>query len=269
MKEDPPLSFKCKDKFLVQSTMIPDEKDHLNANDFWASVAGDDHIKLNQQKLRVVYLPAEGALQEEDEHDLNQASIMTEGDSTLHRYQTVKQHNGHAADAPGIGIPVFDNEPRNSLGAGSGNQPRAHTPDGAEFANAHEQQSHEEHEPVAISVPTPIISPSSTAQVGVGSMSTTIPRVSYDHSAEYAAKLAEANAEIARLQALLANSNTQGIRRRPVFSDDGTSVQDGVTDAGLDDSASVIGTVTRPDGVPLNVVAMVSVLVFVITYLFF
>lgn len=29
MKDDPPLSTKCKDKFLVQSTIISAEKDHL------------------------------------------------------------------------------------------------------------------------------------------------------------------------------------------------------------------------------------------------
>ena len=29
MKEDPPMSTKCKDKFLVQSTIISPDKDHL------------------------------------------------------------------------------------------------------------------------------------------------------------------------------------------------------------------------------------------------
>jgi hypothetical protein len=44
---------------------------------------------------------------------------------------------------------------------------------------------------------------------------------------------------------------------------------DGLTDVGVDDGASVVGQATKPDGVPLNVVAMLSVLVFVVTYLFF
>ena len=83
-------------------------------------------------------------------------------------------------------------------------------------------------------------------------------------------KLAEANAEISRLQAVLARNNENlGIKCRIVFSDDGTSVVDGLTDVGADDGASVIGQAKRPDGVPLNVVAMLSVLVFVVTYLFF
>ncbi|KAG8835157.1 phosphatidylinositol-binding protein scs2 [Serendipita sp. 399] len=259
MKEDPPLSVKCKDKFLVQSLMIPQDKNDLAVNDFWSSLSGEESARIHQQKLRVVYLPAEGTLREEDEHEVGQSSMITEGESTLHRYETVKQHNGHLGDTSNTHIPIFDNEP----GIVPATPPRAHTPDHLEYANAHEQ-SPEAHHPE----PVPIISPSAPGQTGVGSVST-IPRVSYDHNAEYAAKLAEANAEINRLRALLSNNNSVAAKRRTIFSDDGTSVVDGATDAGLDDSASVIGSSVKPDGVPLNVVAMVSVLVFVITYLFF
>ncbi|KAG8749699.1 phosphatidylinositol-binding protein scs2 [Serendipita sp. 396] len=256
MKEDPPLSVKCKDKFLVQSLAIPHDKVDLAVNDFWSSLAGEETARVHQQKLRVVYLPAEGALREEDENEIGQSSMMTEGESTLHRYETVKQHNSHMADTSNMHIPIFDNEPR----IVPATPPRAHTPDHHEYTNAHEQAPD-------VQETVPIIS-SSAGQIGVGGVST-IPKVSYDHNAEYAAKLAEANAEINRLRALLSNNNTLAARRRTIFSDDGTSVVDGMTDAGLDDSASVISTSVKPDGVPLNVVAMVSILVFVVTYLFF
>jgi len=100
MKEDPPLSVKCKDKFLVQSTIITSEKDQPGADlvswpldqysirfayleSQWTTVPGDDATRIHQQKLKVVYLPAEGILQEEDEGDtaLNQSSMLTEGNS--------------------------------------------------------------------------------------------------------------------------------------------------------------------------------------------
>jgi hypothetical protein len=65
------------------------------------------------------------------------------------------------------------------------------------------------------------------------------------------------------------NSDNQSVRHRTVFSEDGTSVVDGLKDAGFDDGASVIGQATKPDGVPLNMVTMLSVLVLMVMYLFF
>jgi hypothetical protein len=183
----------------------------------------------------------------------------------MRHYDTVRQHtssNGHSLGDNVTGIPVFDN-----IHNRASTPPRAHTPDHADYINAHEEAHDSAPEPIPSPAASPIKS-SYNANVGVGSVSAN-PMVSYDRSAEYAAKLAEANAEISRLQALLANNNTMASRRRTVFSDDGTSVQDAMTDGGLDDGASVIGTAVRPDGVPLNVVAVLSVLVFVVTYLFF
>jgi vesicle-associated membrane protein-associated protein A len=76
MKEDPPLSLKCKDKFLVQSTPIPQGmepndvvRNHLVAWDLvsyfflpslqWTAVTADKSIEVHEQKLKVVYLPGD------------------------------------------------------------------------------------------------------------------------------------------------------------------------------------------------------------------
>jgi hypothetical protein len=180
--------------------------------------------------------------------------------------QQLPTANGHSLDAGTGAIPIFDTT-NDDLSHPvvdphpTGTPPRAHSPDQdhGEFTQAHENVPEHDIAPVA---PSPI-------KIGVSSVNTN-PAVTYDYSADFAAKLAEANAEISRLQAVLSRNNeNQGIRRRTVFSDDGTSVVDGLTDVGADDGASVIGQATRPDGVPLNVVAMLSVLVFVVTYLFF
>ena len=180
--------------------------------------------------------------------------------------QQLPTANEHSLDAGTGAIPIFDTT-NDDLSHPvvdphpTGTPPRAHSPDQdhGEFTQAHENVPEHDIAPVA---PSPI-------KIGVGSVNTN-PAVTYDHSADFAAKLAESNAEISCLQAVLARNNeNQGIRRQTVFSDDGTSVVDGLTDVGVDDGASVIGQATRPDGVPLNVVAMLSVLVFVVTYLFF
>ncbi|KAG1885150.1 PapD-like protein [Suillus subluteus] len=69
MKDEPPLSSKCKDKFLIQSTLITPEKETRDLQEFWNAQAGaGDEWKVYQQKLRVVYLPPEGqTVEEEDE----------------------------------------------------------------------------------------------------------------------------------------------------------------------------------------------------------
>jgi hypothetical protein len=263
MKEDPPLNIKCKDKFLVQSTAIPPG---MEAHDVWASVAGDKSIEVHQQKLKVVYLPGDGILHEEDEPETHQLSVMTDNDS--HRYDTARQAPNGGGPADGgaaMAIPVFESEPDQV-------PHRAHTPDHAEFANAHEH-----HDilptaapiPVATSAHNTLATPPRKASAAGGGADT------YDAGSDYAIRLAEANAEISRLQALLARNEQTALKRRTIFSEDGTSVQDGMTDGVTDigdDGASVVGggmMSTKNEGVPLNVVAMLSVLVFVVTYLFF
>ncbi|RXW24414.1 hypothetical protein EST38_g1406 [Candolleomyces aberdarensis] len=68
MKEEPPLNAKCKDKFLIQSTVITPDKESMSLQEIWASTDTNEEGRVHQQKLRVTYLPAEGqTLEEEDE----------------------------------------------------------------------------------------------------------------------------------------------------------------------------------------------------------
>jgi hypothetical protein len=168
-----------------------------------------------------------------------------------------------------MAIPVFEsgsNQP----------PPRPYTPEHAEFSNA------PEHHDILPTAPAIVLATPSNHTAAASSA--TPPRVlatdPHDPGSDYAIRLAEANAEINRLKALLERSNDQTLKRRTIFSEDGTSVQDGMTDGVTDgvtdigdDGASVIGggtmVGTKTEGVPLNVVAILSVLVFVVTYLFF
>jgi len=165
-----------------------------------------------------------------------------------------------------MAIPIFESVPSNQI------PPRSYTPDQAEFSNAQEH-----HDTLPAASPVAVAAPSSTvAAASVATPSRATAADTYDAGSDYAMRLAEANAEISRLKALLERNNEQTLKRRTIFSEDGTSIQDGMTDGVTDvgeDGASVVGggamVGTRTEGVPLNVVAILSVLVFVVTYLFF
>lgn len=101
LKEDPPLNTKCKDKFLIQSTIITPEKEALPVQAIWSSPDANEEGKVHQQKLRVTYLPAEGqTLEEEDENSVAMAS-MTIGNNS-NDYDTVRQHPGTESHPPNL-----------------------------------------------------------------------------------------------------------------------------------------------------------------------
>lgn len=161
-----------------------------------------------------------------------------------------------------MAIPVFESDPHPV-------PHRSHTPD-HEFTNAHEH--HDTNPGPAVTSNHATIASSSSPSRGAPAA----PSAPVGADSDYVIRLAEANAEISRLQALLARNNENTLKRRTIFSDDGTSMQDGMTDGVTDigdDGASVVGggtmIGTKTEGVPLNVVAVLSVLVFVVTYLFF
>ena len=157
----------------------------------------------------------------------------------MQRFNTVRQYesvNGHHLENPGI--PIFDRSSTPPLG-GPLPAPPAPAP--------------EEHyaEP-QITITEPIAPPVTRLP----------PSLTKDLTAEYATALNQAHAEIARLKELLA-SRDQELRRRKTFTDDGASVAE--TEGG----ASVVEQHVQPEGVPLNVVALLSICVFLITYLWF
>ncbi|KZW01521.1 VAMP-associated protein [Exidia glandulosa HHB12029] len=89
MKEDPPLSTKCKDKFLVQSTLISPEKDHLPLAEIWTQQPGEEPVHVVQQKLKVAWLASEGLPSTEEADESEYPSVLSNGDDS--RYDTVRQ----------------------------------------------------------------------------------------------------------------------------------------------------------------------------------
>jgi len=257
---------------LIQSTYITPEKETMPLPDIWNVTDSGEDTKVHQQKLKVVYLPAEGQiLEEEDETQVNQSSFLAGNEAQGNqssflaandssRYDTVRQvptTNGHSDAIPEFEkdqgaatasvIPVHEEEPERTV-----------TPP-ADFSAAPEEQHAEE--PVSIinvNVHPPPPSPP------------TVERALTNEShpdAELVAKYAEAQAEIERLRAQLAavpSPQPELRRRNRALSDDGSTVI-AETDVGtmIDDGP------LPQEGVPLQVVIIIALGVFSVTYLFF
>ncbi|KAG9306441.1 hypothetical protein G9A89_003551 [Geosiphon pyriformis] len=57
MKEDPPLDYKCKDKFLVQSVAITPDRETLTLPELWAITERQSKELIKENKIRCIYLP--------------------------------------------------------------------------------------------------------------------------------------------------------------------------------------------------------------------
>ncbi|KAJ9642557.1 phosphatidylinositol-binding protein scs2 [Coniosporium tulheliwenetii] len=61
MKEDPPMDARCRDKFLVQSVAVTADKEFSNVASIWAHYEKDAKQSIQEKKIRVVFLPPDGA----------------------------------------------------------------------------------------------------------------------------------------------------------------------------------------------------------------
>ncbi|TFY60999.1 hypothetical protein EVJ58_g4789 [Rhodofomes roseus] len=268
MKEEPPLNVKCKDKFLIQSTVITPEKETMALPDLWSDNAEEVH----SQKIRVVYLPPEGQTVPEEE----EGGLGEQPDHSRSFYATVRQHPN------GNGVPE---QIREHSGEAAQEEETHHdapsSPPPARPAQLHEESPYEgasreieEEAPVVnVNVHTPQPPPPSEPAAPA-------PDVNED----ILIKLREAQAEIERLRNLISSmpepstaapttitNATEFRRRRPTSPSDDGSTWDGETEVGT----SITGTTTmedtlmHPEGVPLQVVIIIALGVFVTTYLFF
>ncbi|KAK7469295.1 phosphatidylinositol-binding protein scs2 [Stygiomarasmius scandens] len=274
LKEEPPLTAKCKDKFLIQSTVITPEKESKSLQEIWAVPEGatDDTNKVHQQKLRVVYLPPEGErLDEEDEGTIQQQSSMngvekdaapiqsstSVPDARPSRYETVQSRpetNGHP-------MPDFDAD------SSFQQQPE-------QYAESHDEP--QAPPPVSVFVqppgseklavvPEPEPEPAPAAPIVTREVSAPAPIPMPTPSSTLSEELKEARAEIDRLRSLLAAAAPPPeLRRRSrAISDDGTVV------SGTDVGTIIDEPPLSQEGVPLQVVVIIALGVFVMTYLFF
>lgn len=75
------MSAKCRDKFLVQSTIITPDRENTQISDLWGLVEQEDKSAIHEQKIRCAFLPPATAPVPEEEEDT------TNGDE---KYSTVR-----------------------------------------------------------------------------------------------------------------------------------------------------------------------------------
>ncbi|KAF5382597.1 hypothetical protein D9615_002909 [Tricholomella constricta] len=294
LREEPPSNAKCKDKFLIQSTLITAEKETMALQDIWTATDKDEEGKVHQQKLRVTYLPAEGqTLEEEEEPHHQPSSFMHPGD---HQFDTVRQApivNGHQQSMPEFNEPPPPPPPQEaprpitppadfSVAREDSREdytqevPLVHVTNASEFPPASpappvEQQLASDSEleyapepaPQPAYVPEPMFMP---APIPVPARIPTPVRET--PNAELLDKYEAAQVEIDRLRAILATMEeappSEFRRRRPALSDDGSVAETEVATV-IDDSHLY----HQQEGVPLQVVVIIALGVFITTYLFF
>ncbi|KAF8333524.1 PapD-like protein [Cantharellus anzutake] len=278
MKEEPPLNAKCKDKFLIQTTLITPERESLPIGDLWTGPETDDATKIHQQKLRVVYLPAEGVPIPEDAAE--QPSMTFE-----QRFDTIRDisTNGHPAApepqrvspsppaperaaSPAYLVAQEETTTTTQIHPSSPTrpppvpapEPRAPSPIPAPIP-----VSIPAPEPVPEPIPVPVPAP---------------PTTSLPETDDLTNRYADALAEIGRLRALLTEAQQRataavppiGVRRRTtrVVSEDGDTL---APEGSEDEEGTLVDSLAAPqaEGVPVHIVAGIAFAVFLATYLFF
>ncbi|KAL4246647.1 VAMP-associated protein (VAP) family protein [Abortiporus biennis] len=277
MEEDPPLNIKCKDKFLIQSTLITPEREAVPLQDIWNTEGGD----LYSHKLKVVYLRPEG---EEEEQHPNMSSSIEVPDSYFNTVRQIPQHpEEHEAEpepAP-LPIPAPHSAPPPPQPREEPQEPPEVAPEPPAIVNV---SVHAQQPPSPPPSPPPPPPPA--------------PVIIPDPNPELLAKLQEAQAEIVRLRHLISSmpepsnaptptietsisptdfrsrrtSTRGGARSTTVVSDDYDdydSSTDVATSYVSDDYDRRSSSRSKEGGVPLQAVIVVALGVFILTYLFF
>ncbi|KAF8634128.1 hypothetical protein AX15_001060 [Amanita polypyramis BW_CC] len=294
MNEEPPPSAKCKDKFLIQSTLITPEKETLSLQDLWAVPEGaDESTKVYQQKLRVIYLPPEGEpLPDEIDrvtvpssatvrpraNGVHQPTISTgtveeitrqpsrpeqQRAATPHIEYTVAREESHDHEEPTREVTIEIPPPHPPIQPIPAPVPTFEMP--AEYASEqdHRPQTPEPEQTTPIPVPPPAPSRRPSGQPPV--YATLRDEDVEAHPAfrnllsQYNAALAELDRFRSEYDASIVAPEPELRRREKSRSEAGSAASD--TDI-VDDN------VYRQDGVPLQVVVIIALAVFTTTYLF-
>jgi hypothetical protein len=270
LKEEPPLNAKCKDKFLIQSTIITPEKEHKSLQDIWTVPEGstDEANKVHQLKLKVVYLPPEGQLlEEEDENVANQSFIIPGPDSR--QFDTVRQHpsvNGN--DIPDFGEQnAFPEEEEQHHDAPED----APVPPVSVFVQPpetmppHRDATPEAEAEAELAAPVmPVTAAPAPIPVAAATISESAPAAIAAPPPDLSEDLMLARAEIERLRSLLAAASPPPELRKRT-----RRLSDDITIAPSDVGTMIEEAPMPQEGVPLQVVVIISLGVFIMTYLFF
>jgi len=105
------MSAKCKDKFLVQSTIITPERETVSLTDIWSMIEKEDKSQIYEQKIKCAFLPPASAPVPEENEDAVGGSAISED-----RYQTVRGAPSRMNGSSGNGDDAFSSP---QMGSGS------------------------------------------------------------------------------------------------------------------------------------------------------
>ncbi|KAI9751721.1 MAG: Methionine aminopeptidase 2 [Chaenotheca gracillima] len=230
MKEDPPPDAKCRDKFLVQSVAVTADKEFSNVAAIWQHVEMTAKSLIQEKKIRVTFLAADG-------------SGLTPAHSSI---------NGVGLDSSQDAPPAYSSPSPEAV------TPSHHAAVGA-VSKAESRPSDSKNLGDAVSS---AYNPATSGQKS--SLSTAASAISNNFptsSGDVKAQLAEANSQIQRLKQQVAD---QGLRQRKsdaVNQDSKERITTGTTGMGVQQQPA--------DGVPVQIVAGLCLLSFLLAYLFF
>jgi len=239
MKQDPPLEAKCKDKFLVQSVAVTADKEFTNIGSIWQHIDDTDRASIQEKKIRVVFLPPNPA----------GSSAPAPAAVTPVKNGNLAVNGGHSRNN---GTP--DNSAPPAYSNRSPSPEETYTPQTRNTSASVRTSSvgpsiKSEDEPTRTPTPNAATSIKESISSATSAVSTAIPTT----VEELKAQLAEAQAKIVAL------SQEGGLRMRKVAK-------------GETSSPAVNEVATRlqaAEGVPVQIVAALCLLSFLLAYLFF
>jgi len=251
MREDPPPGTKCKDKFLVQSMTITPDMVNTSFAAMWGQAETDPSAHtVHSERIKVIFLPPEGIVEEPIPADTTFLSVNDSRYDTVRSIPSPQRANGTTVVLEQVTAPPHEEVDRGTSPA----------PD---FQVAHDEHPSIQEvitQPPIIVAPAPApapVPPASPVKAGT---------TSSEQFDDLRSKLVDAQSEIDRLRGLLVapaatESATSGFRRRNAS---GSPTEVGEVES---DQSRELSTVEN--GVPPQVVAIISLLVFTLTYLFF
>jgi len=229
MKQEPPLDAKCRDKFLVQSVAVTADKEFTNIAQIWQHVDEAGKSAIQEKKIRVVFLAA-----------VNGAAPVSTPQRNGINGSYLSESTPDTAP-PAYHSPATDGsspQPKNAVGPVStlDSEPANSKSLGDAKASA--------HNPATSSV-------LETASAAASAVTNAVP-TSYE---DLKAQLTEARAQLASL------SQEGGLRMRKAV---GANPDDSIAT-----TANLAAKQATSEGVPVQIVAALCLLSFLLAYLFF
>lgn len=241
MKEDPPPDTRCRDKFLVQSVGITPANDTGTVSQIWSNIEQTAKSSIQEKKIRVNFLPADGT----SSGGASEGAFAGAGAGAGGLGAGAATTNGmsHADEEP----PAYSSPSPNMM------TPQRSTPAPQAQTMTTPSESKTSRDTMVDSMHTAPEQSSTLAAVAA-----VIPGVSAE---DLKRQLDSANTRVQQLQQQV----TDGLRQRTSSK----PAEGGEKSASMPSSSGLQQQMHAPNGVPVQIVALLCLLSFLIAWWFF